>query len=235
MVGATKDMTRSRVTVGGIAVVLGGSAAAWAVAYPQAVPRRAGAPLALAAGFWLLAELCRLVVGAAGAAAVPVTRLGLVTTLEFTVATSAGRSGLFSVVAAGLVVLVALVAPRTPPVAIAVAGIAAVGLAARTIGGHMSASSLGAVAIAIHALAAAMWCGTLAALVLTVDHRDQWARVLAAVLRAVAVMRDYLAGRWRDRCARRCGFGGAVVRHRVRPSFADQDRAHDCVEVSGLA
>ena len=75
-------------------------------------------------------------------------------------------------------VLVALVAPRTPPAAIAVAGIAAVGLAARTIGGHMSASSLGAVAIAIHALAAAMWCGTLAALVLTVDHRGQWARVL---------------------------------------------------------
>ncbi len=213
MGGAAKDMTRSRVTVGGIAVVLGGSAAAWAVAYPQAAPaatlvraladcaaavtlglaavpmldtgryrdeltRRAGAPLALAAGFWLLAELCRLVVGAAGAAAVPVTRLGLVTTLEFTVATSAGRSGLFSVVAAGLVVLVALVAPRTPPAAIAVAGIAAAGLVARTIGGHMSASSLGAVAIAIHALAAAMWCGTLAALVLTVDHRGQWARVL---------------------------------------------------------
>ncbi len=42
----------------------------------------------------------------------------------------------------------------------------------------MSAGSLGAVAIAIHALAAAMWCGTLAALVLTVDHRGQWARVL---------------------------------------------------------
>ena len=93
-------------------------------------------------------------------------------------ATSAGQSGLFSGVAAGLVVLVALVAPRTPPAAIAVAGIAAAGLGARTIGGHMSASSLGAVAIAIHALAAPMWCGTLAALVLTVDHRGQWARVL---------------------------------------------------------
>ena len=38
MGGAAKGLTRSRVTVGGIAVVLGGSAAAWAVAYPQAAP-----------------------------------------------------------------------------------------------------------------------------------------------------------------------------------------------------
>ena len=69
--------------------------------------------------------------------------------------------------------------PRQDPAgAVAAAGITAVGLVARTIGGHMSASPLGAVAIAIHALAAAMWCGTLAALVLTVDHRGQWARVL---------------------------------------------------------
>ncbi len=213
MGGTTKDVTRRRAVAGGVAVVLGASAAAWALAYPQAalaatvvraladcaavvtlglaaVPmldtgryreeltRRAGAPLALAAGFWLFAELCRLVVGAAEAAAVPVTRVGLATTVEFTLATSAGRSGLFSVVAAGLVLVVALVAPKTPPAAIAAAGITAVGLVARTIGGHMSASSLGAIAIAIHVLAAAMWCGTLAALVLTVDHRGQWARVL---------------------------------------------------------
>ena len=37
---------------------------------------------------------------------------------------------------------------------------------------------MGGVAVAVHALAAALWCGTLAALVLTVDHRGQWARVL---------------------------------------------------------
>lgn len=30
----------------------------------------------------------------------------------------------------------------------------------------------------MHALAAALWCGVLAALVLTVEHRGQWARVL---------------------------------------------------------
>ena len=121
--------------------------------------RRAVAPLAVAAGFWLFAELTRLVVGAAEAAAVPVIRVGLAATVEFTFATSAGRSGLFSAAAAGPVLLVALAAPRTPPGAIAAVGIAAVGLVARTITGHVSASALGAVAIAIHTLAAAMWAG----------------------------------------------------------------------------
>ena len=170
MGGTTKGVTRRRAVAGCIVVVIGASVAAWAVAYPQAVlaatvvraladcaaaatlglaavpmldagrhsgelTRNTGVPLAAAAGFWLFAELCRLVVGA-------IAGLG------------------------------------TRPLAIAASGITAVGLVARTIGGHMSASSLGAVAIAIHALAAALWCGTLAALVLTVDHRGQWARVL---------------------------------------------------------
>jgi putative copper resistance protein D len=37
---------------------------------------------------------------------------------------------------------------------------------------------LGAAAVAVHALAAAVWCGGLAALAVTVQHRGQWARVL---------------------------------------------------------
>lgn len=199
--------------LGGVLVVLGASAAALALAYPQAAPaatvvraladcaaattlglavvpmldagryrdeltRRASGPLAMAAGLWLFAELCRMVAAAADADAVPITRLGLRTTVEFATVTSAGRSSVFSVVAAALVLAVALVAAKTPPSAVAAAGIAAVGLVARTVGGHMSASAFGAVAIAIHVVAAAVWCGTLAALVLTVDHRGQWARVL---------------------------------------------------------
>ena len=146
--------------------------------YRDELSLRAGGPLTWMAGFWLFAELCRLVVGAAAAAAVPVNRVGLTTTAEFASATSAGRSGLFSVAAAALVLVVALVARRTPSVAVAVAGITALGLVARTIGGHTSGSAFGAIAIAIHVLAAAMWCGVLAALVLTVEHRGQWARVL---------------------------------------------------------
>ncbi len=110
--GAAKDVSAPRAAAGGVLVVLGASAAAWALAYPQAAPaatvvraladcaaaatlglavvpmldagryrdeltRRASGPLAWAAGFWLFAELCRLVVGAADAAAIPVTRVGL--------------------------------------------------------------------------------------------------------------------------------------------------------------
>ena len=138
MDGTTEVVTRGRAAVGGVAVVLGASAAAWALAYPQAAPaatvaraladcgaaatlgltvvpmldaarhraeltRRAGGPLAWASGFWLCAELSRLVVGAAAAAGVPVTRVGVTTTTDFAFVTSAGRSGLFSVLAAGLV------------------------------------------------------------------------------------------------------------------------------------
>ncbi len=140
--------------------------------------RRAARPLAWASGVWLIVEMCRLVVGAATAAAVPVTRVGLTTTAEFAFVTSAGRSGVFSVAAATAVLVIALLAPKTPPAAVGAAGVTAVGLVARTVGGHMSASSVGGIAISIHVLAAAAWCGTLAALVLTVDHRGQWARVL---------------------------------------------------------
>ncbi len=140
--------------------------------------RRATAPLTIAAAAWLLAELLRLGVAAAQAAAIPVTRLGVHTTVDFALHTTAGRSGLFSAVAAGLVGLAAVAAPRSMPMNVAVAGIAAAGLAARPLTGHLSDSAVGGVAVAVHTLAAAMWCGVLAALLLTVERRGQWARVL---------------------------------------------------------
>lgn len=139
--------------------------------------RRATAPLTIAAASWLLAELLRLGVSAAQAAAVPVARLGLHAAVDFALHTTAGRSGLFSAVAAGLVA-VAVVAPRSVSTNIAVAGFAAAGVAARPLTGHFSDSALGGVAVAAHTLAAALWCGVLAALMLTVEHRGQWARVL---------------------------------------------------------
>ena len=138
---------------------------------------RATVPLAAAGAVWLVAELTRLVVSAAQAAAVPVTRLGVQTSVEFAVHTAPGRAGLFSLVAAA-VCLVALAAPRTVPMNVVVAGVAAVGVAARPLTGHFSESALGGLAVALHTVAAALWCGALAGLVLTVEHRGQWARVL---------------------------------------------------------
>lgn len=140
--------------------------------------RRATAALTIAAAVWLLAELLRLGVAAAQAAAVPVSRLGLHTAVDFALHTTAGRSGLFSAVAAGLVGLAVAAAPRSVSMNVAVAGFAAAGVAARPLTGHFSESALGGVAVSVHALAAALWCGVLAALMLTVEHRGQWARVL---------------------------------------------------------
>jgi putative copper resistance protein D len=140
--------------------------------------RRAAGPLTIAGAVWLVAELIRLGATAAQAAAVPVSRLGVHTTVDFALRTAAGRTGLFSVVAAGLVCAASVAAPRSATTNIAVAGFAAAGVAARALTGHLSDSGLAGVAVAVHILAAALWCGALAALVLTVEHRGQWARVL---------------------------------------------------------
>nr|WP_234712883.1 CopD family protein [Mycolicibacterium komanii] len=139
---------------------------------------RSSRPIAVAAAVWLLAELARLLVEAARAAGLPVLRLGVQTTLDFATATAAGRSGVLAVVVAAAVGLAALAAPRTAPWNVVMVGAAAVGVAARQLTGHFAESALGGVAVTLHTLAAALWCGTLAALVLTVDHRGQWARML---------------------------------------------------------
>ena len=140
--------------------------------------RRATGPLTIASAIWLVAELLRLGVAAAQAAAVPVSRLGVHTAVDFAVHTTPGRSALFSAVAAALVCVTVVVTPRSSPTNVAVVGLAAAGVAARPLTGHLSESALGGVAVAVHTLAAALWCGALAAVVLTVEHRGQWARVL---------------------------------------------------------
>ena len=140
--------------------------------------RRATGPLTIASAIWLVAELLRLGVAAAQAAAVPVSRLGVHTAVDFAVHTTPGRSALFSAVAAALVCVTVVATPRSSSTNVAVVGLAAAGVAARPLTGHLSESALGGPAVGVHTLAAALWCGALAALVLTVGHRGQWARVL---------------------------------------------------------
>lgn len=140
--------------------------------------RRATAPLTAAAAIWLLVELTRLVVAATQAAAVPLATLGLRTTVDFAIATAAGRSGLIAVATAAVVCAVAVGLPRSPSTNVVITGFAAVGVVARQLSGHFAQSSVGGLAVAVHTLAAALWCGALAALVLTVEHRGQWARIL---------------------------------------------------------
>jgi putative copper resistance protein D len=173
--------TLVRVAADGSAVVAFGLAAVPMLdidRYRGELVRRATGPLTIASAVWLVAELLRLGVEAAQAAAVPLSRLGVQTVVEFALHTAPGRSGLFSAVAAGLVGVIVVAAPRTASTNVAVAGVAAAGAAARPLTGHFSDSALGGTAVAVHTLAAALWCGALAALVLTVEHRGQWARVL---------------------------------------------------------
>lgn len=154
--------------------------------YRRELAERAVGPLIVAAAVWAVAELVRLPLSAAQAAGVPVLQVGAATTVDFVMDTAAGRSGLVCA-AAAVVVCIAAIAPRTPATSVIIAGAAAVGLTGRTLVGHLSADEWGGMAVAVHALAAAVWCGGLAALVLTIDHRGQWARVLPRFSRMSAV------------------------------------------------
>ncbi|WP_422749984.1 CopD family protein [Mycobacterium sp. WMMD1722] len=136
------------------------------------------APLTLAAAVWLLSESVRLIVATAQAAALPVGSVGVSTYAQFILHTAVGRAGVISAVAAASVCGLAVAAPRTATIAVGTIGVVAVGLVAHTLTGHLTDSPLGGLSVAVHALAAALWCGTLAALLLTVRHRGQWARVL---------------------------------------------------------
>lgn len=172
--------TLTRLLADGAAVlVLGLAVVPWldTARYRTELARRSTAVLAVSAWVWLAAELVRLVLTAADTAAVTVGDLGVRTAFEFAVSTTAGRADLICVVAALLVVVVTIAA-RNPGGSLVIAGVAALGTAARTLAGHLSESPLGGLAVTLHALAAALWCGVLAAIVLVVDHRGQWARVL---------------------------------------------------------
>ncbi|WP_286175204.1 CopD family protein [Mycobacterium sp. DL99] len=146
--------------------------------YRAELSRRAATPLALAAALWLLAEIVRLTVEAAQTAGVGFWQIRVHTLTDFGLHTTVGRSGLVGVAAALIVGVVAILVPRGATTTAMTVGVAAVGMAARTLAGHLSESPIGGMAVALHALAAAVWCGVLAALVLTVTHRGQWARVL---------------------------------------------------------
>lgn len=164
---------------GAAVVVLGLAVVPWldTARYRPELARRSSTAMAVAAWLWLAAELIRLVTTAADTAAVTVPDLGARTAIEFAVSTTAGRADLICVVSALLVVVVTL-AVRGAGASLVVAGVAALGTAARTLAGHLSESPFGGLAVTLHALAAALWCGALAAMVLLVDRRGQWARVL---------------------------------------------------------
>lgn len=140
--------------------------------------RAAAAPCAGAAAVWLLTESVRLIVATAQAAELSVTAVGVSTYADFVLHTAVGRAGVLSALAAAVVCALAVAARQSAATAVGTVGVAAVGVVAHTLTGHLADSALGGLAVAVHALAAALWCGCLAALLMTVRHRGQWARVL---------------------------------------------------------
>lgn len=179
--GADAGVTAIRAFADGAAALTLGLALAPALEEPRHRPRitaAIGRPLLVAAGCWLVAELLRMALAAAAAAAVPVSRLPLRVLTDFAFHTAPGRAAVATVVAAAVVGGVAAARVPGSGVATAVAGITAAGIAARAVTGHLADQPVAAAAVAVHALAAAAWVGTLAGLVLVVRHRGGWARVL---------------------------------------------------------
>lgn len=151
--------------------------------YRAELTGRAAVPLLVSAVAWLLAELARLVLAAAEAAALPVAGLRVGTLIEYVTHTVSGRTAVFALTTAAVAVALAVLRRSDPVVTVLIAGIAAAGISTRAVAGHLSLSLLGSVSVVVHALAASLWFGTLAALALTVSHRGQWARVLPAFSR----------------------------------------------------
>lgn len=98
--------------------------------------------------------------------------------------------GLLVCVAGAIVVLVWCYRPFAPEVLVAV--VAGAGVLAVSTTGHAAAGTWAPLLIGVHALAAAWWTGTLAALAMTVRGRAGWARSLPEFSRyaliAVAVL-----------------------------------------------
>lgn len=151
-----------------------------AARYRAELTGRARRPLVAVGAVWLVAELTTLLLVAAQAVGVSAVALSLPTAVAFASATAAGRAALFGIAAAGCVTALAAATGSGPLRGRALIAAAAAGVAARALTGHLSGTLLGGVAVVAHALAAALWCGVLAALALTVRARGQWARMLPA-------------------------------------------------------
>ncbi len=161
--------------------------------------------------------------------------LSLKTVCQFATATTPGRSALFGIAAAAVVAGIAVTAtPGTVRLRAAITA-ASAGVAARAITGHLSDSLLGGVAVAGHALAAALWCGTLAALAITVGTRGQWARVLPAFSRLAMWCTAALLAGGVTAALVTVGSPAGSVHHRIRPDPARQGGGHRGPADGGLA
>nr|WP_124711261.1 CopD family protein [Gordonia insulae] len=147
--------------------------------------------MGVAGGLWFVAALVSAWLRTADQAGESPTS---VTVGQFADTVGAGAPELVALVAAALVVgvVAAQLTGRIDPPATIFAILAGIGLLALSITGHPSQQAMGPVLVGAHALAAAWWCGTLAAMVVTIRGRNGWASALpifsARALWAVVVI-----------------------------------------------
>ncbi|MDG3010530.1 copper resistance protein CopD [Rhodococcus sp. D2-41] len=155
---------------------------------------RARLPLIGTGAVWLLAVLGLAVGLAAESAGVGYGRLDLGTLGSYLTQISTGR--LMLLVAASVAVLLvssaaARIGGTDRPLTVELV-CAALALVVLPLTGHLSQRAPGAVFALAHTLSAALWCGLLAAMALTVRSRGAWARTLprysAVALWSVAVL-----------------------------------------------
>ena len=133
--------------------------------------------IGLLAGVWVLATLVGAWVRTADRAGTEVLD---VTAGDFGDVLFSGAPEMVALVA-GLLVLVWVVLDLLTGVEIpvlVVGALAAIGVLATSIAGHAGNDSWGPFLIGAHALAAAWWCGLLAAMLISVRGRSGWARSL---------------------------------------------------------
>ncbi|WP_024795990.1 CopD family protein [Tomitella biformata] len=145
-----------------------------------ALRSRVWQPLAAAAGIWAMAALALSVALTADSANVPLPDVSLPMWGEYLDSVSTGR---LLVLEFGCATVCAVLAglehnfgrqhSTLPLLALSV-----LGLAGLPLGGHLSQQSIGAMVILAHVLCAAIWCGLLGAMAVTLRRRGEWSRML---------------------------------------------------------
>ncbi|WP_245819771.1 CopD family protein [Rhodococcoides yunnanense] len=167
-----------------LADCLGATALGLALLRTDLFPVRSRPPIwrttAVIGGLWTVAESALVVAAAAesyggGIGTLPMSSFG-----SFLTDITVGQLGIVSVLCTAGVCVYGLVAFRgsrevtTVPVAV----LAVVALVARPITGHMSQQPFGALFVAVHVVAAAVWLGVLAGMALTLRAKGAWALAL---------------------------------------------------------
>ena len=167
-----------------LADCLGATVLGLALLRTELFPARGRPPVwrtaAVVAGGWTVAEVALVVTAAAESSgnridALPASAFGAFLT-DITV----GQLGVVTVLCTAGASVYSLLAYRTGAgwSSVPVVVLAVLALVARPITGHMSQQLFGALFVAVHTVAAAVWLGVLAAMALTLRARGSWASTL---------------------------------------------------------